>query len=84
MKSIKMTRKESPAGRKQYRYVKEMPLVAEDIMSSPIISTRPDALAVAEAKIFVEKAICGLPVLDGGNMVGFFSTRDVVAEVARW
>ena len=38
-KDIKMTRKESSAGRKQYRYVKEVPLVAEDIMNSPIMST---------------------------------------------
>jgi len=38
-KDIKMTRKDSSAGRKQYRYVRRMPLVAEDIMNSPIMST---------------------------------------------
>jgi len=83
MKAIKMTRKESPAGRKQYRYIKEVPLVAEDIMSYPIIATRGDARAVDEAKVLVEKAICGLPVLEDGKMVGFFSNREIIAEMAR-
>ncbi len=83
MKSIKMTRKESPAGRKQYRYIKEVPLVAEDIMSYPIIATRSDARAVDEAKVLVEKSICGLPVIEEGKMVGFFSNREIIAEMAR-
>jgi len=83
MKSIKMTRKDSPAGRKQYRYIKEVPLVAEDIMSYPIIATRSDARAVDEAKVLVEKSICGLPVIEEGKMVGFFSNREIIAEMAR-
>ncbi|HII06113.1 MAG TPA: CBS domain-containing protein [Methanotrichaceae archaeon] len=83
-KNIKMTRKESTAGRKEYRYVKEVPLVAEDIMSYPIIFTNPDVEAVDAAKILLDKEICGLPVMDEEKVVGFFSTRDITVEVARW
>lgn len=83
-KNIKMTRKDSTAGRKGYRYVKEVPLVAEDIMSYPIMFTNPDVLAVDAAKILLDKEICGLPVVDEEKVVGFFSTRDITAEVARW
>ncbi|HSD58437.1 MAG TPA: CBS domain-containing protein, partial [Methanotrichaceae archaeon] len=45
-KSIKMTRKDSTAGRKQFRYIREVPFVAEDIMTSPIITINPEIKAV--------------------------------------
>jgi CBS domain-containing protein len=83
-KNIKMTRKDSTAGRKGYRYVKEVPLVAEDIMSYPIMFTNPNVGAVDAAKILLDKEICGLPVVDDDKVVGFFSTRDITMEVARW
>lgn len=84
MKNIKMTRKESTAGRKQYRYVKEVPLVAEDIMCSPIKYASPEDRAVDAAKLLVDMGICGLPVIENGEMIGFFSTREIVSEIARW
>jgi CBS domain-containing protein len=83
-KDIKMTRKDSSAGRKQYRYIKEVPLVAEDIMNSPIFSINAEMKAVDAAKTMVEKHICGMPVLEKGNIVGFFSTDEIVAEIGRW
>lgn len=83
-KNIKMARKDSTAGRKGYRYVKEVPLVAEDIMSYPIMFTNPEVKAVDAAKILLDKEICGLPVVDEEKLVGFFSTRDITTEVARW
>ncbi|NYT01635.1 MAG: CBS domain-containing protein [Methanosarcinales archaeon] len=84
IKNIKMTRKDSPAGRKRFRYIKEMPLVAEDIMTSPVIGARASDLAVEDAKILIEKSICGLPVIEDESMVGFYSTREIVAEIGRW
>lgn len=83
-KNIKMTRKESTAGRKQYRYVKEMPLVAEDIMTSPIMTIPAQTLAKDAARMLVENKICGMPVLEGDTLVGFFSTDEIVAEVGKW
>jgi predicted transcriptional regulator len=65
-------------------YIKQVPLVAEDIMSSPIIAARVDDKAVDDAKVLVEKSICGMPVIENDSMVGFFSTREIVAEIGRW
>jgi CBS domain-containing protein len=83
-KSIKMTRKESAAGRKQYRYIKEVPFVAEDIMTSPILSISPDMKAVDAAKMLVDKHIIGMPVVEGGEIMGYFSADEIIAEVERW
>jgi CBS domain-containing protein len=83
-KEIKMTRKESPAGRKQYRYIKMVPLVAEDIMTSPISTVGIDTRAVEAAKSMVEKHIAGMPVTREGDMVGYFSTSEVAKEIAKW
>lgn len=83
-KNIKMTRKDRTAGRKQYRYVKEVPLVAEDIMSYPIIYTHPEVKAADATTILIEKDICGLPVVDEEKIVGFFSTRDIISAIRMW
>jgi len=83
-KEIKMTRKESTAGKKQYRYIKMVPLVAEDIMTSPISTVGIDTRAVEAAKGMVEKHIAGMPVTRDGDLVGYFSTSEVAKEIAKW
>jgi CBS domain-containing protein len=83
-KNIKMTRKESPAGRKQYRYVRQMPFVAEDVMTSPVISISPEIKAVDAAKMLVEKSIIGMPVMEQNEVVGYFSADELVAEIGKW
>ncbi len=83
-KNIKMTRKDSLAGRKQYRYVKEMPFVAEDIMTSTIISISPEIRATDAARTLVEKHIMGMPVAEGNDIVGYFSADEITAEIGRW
>jgi CBS domain-containing protein len=83
-KEIKMTRKESTAGRKQYRYIKMVPLVAEDIMTSPISTIGIDTRAVEAAKGMVERHIAGMPVTRDGDLVGYFSTSEVAKEIAKW
>ncbi|NPV62061.1 MAG: CBS domain-containing protein [Methanotrichaceae archaeon] len=82
-KNIKMTRKESTAGRKQYRYVKQVPLVAEDIMTSPIITIGAEARATEAARTLADKHIIGMPVAEGNDIVGYFSADEVIAEIAR-
>jgi CBS domain-containing protein len=84
LKDIKMTRKESAAGRKQYRYIRQLPLVAEDIMTSPIKIINPEIRAVDAAKILVENHLIGMPVLEKNDVAGYFSANEIVAEMARW
>ncbi len=83
-KSIKMTRKESTAGRKQNRYVRQMPFVAEDIMTSPIMTLSPGMKAVEAARMFDEKRVIGMPVVEENEVVGYFSADEIIAEVGRW
>lgn len=76
-KVIKMTRKESAAGRKQNRYVDEVPLVAEDIMSSPIISVNGEDLATYAAGLMVKERINGVSVI-GNGVMGILTGENII------
>ncbi len=79
-KVIKMTRKESAAGRKQNRYINEVPLVAEDIMSCPIVSVKGDDLATYAAGIMVENRINGVSVMENGIM-GILTGDNIIKKI---
>ena len=83
-KNIKMTRKESTAGRKQNRYVRQMPFVAEDVMTSPVLSMIPETKAVEASRTLAEKHIIGMPVVKDNDVVGYFSADEIIAEIGRW
>jgi CBS domain-containing protein len=52
---------------------------AKDIMSSPVITCRPDTSIKEAAAILVEKRISALPVVgEGGELVGIVSEADLV------
>jgi CBS domain-containing protein len=80
-KSIKMVRRSSPGGQKTYRYVKEMPVTAEDIMVSPIISIDVNEDISAAAKKMIEEGLTGLPVSDGEDIVGILSRTDIMRAI---
>lgn len=80
-KSIKMARKSSPGGQKIYRYVKEVPLTAEDIMVSPINSIDINENVSAAAKKMIEEGVTALPVSDGENIVGILSRTDITKSI---
>lgn len=79
-KDIKMTRKDSSAGRKQNRYIREVPLVAEDIMSSPLISVNIEDLATYAAGIMVKEKINGVPVI-GNGVLGILTGDNIVNTI---
>jgi CBS-domain-containing membrane protein len=80
-KNIKMTRKSSPGGQKNYRYVKETPLTAEDIMVSPINSIDVNENISAAAKKMIEDGVTALPVNDGEDIVGILSRSDIMKAI---
>jgi CBS domain-containing membrane protein len=55
-----------------------------DIMSSPAITTRPDADIKEVARILDEKRIKRLPVVDAGNkLIGIISRADIVRAIGK-
>ncbi len=79
-KVIKMTRKDSSAGRKQNRYVDEVPLVAEDIMSSPIVNVNGEELATMAAGLMVKERINGLSVI-GNGVMGILTGENIIKTI---
>ncbi|MEL4306420.1 CBS domain-containing protein [Methanococcoides sp. LMO-2] len=77
-KSIKMARKPKAGGEKVYRYVKDVPLVAEDIMVGiPTILDADDPVTEA-AKVMIEDNVTGLPIAENDEIVGIVSRTDVM------
>jgi CBS domain-containing protein len=79
-KVIKMTRKDSSAGRKQNRYIDEVPLVAEDIMSSPIVNVNGEDLATMAAGLMVKERINGLSVI-GNGIMGILTGENIIKTI---
>ncbi|NOR48684.1 MAG: CBS domain-containing protein [Methanosarcinaceae archaeon] len=80
-KSIKMARKPKQGGEKIYRYIKEVPLVAEDIMSGPIVTIASDDTVTNAANIMIKENITALPVEQDDEIVGMISRSDVIRAV---
>jgi len=80
-KNIKMARKSSPGGQKIYRYIKEVPLTAEDIMVSPIISIDVNENVSTAAKKMIAERVTALPVSDGDEIVGILSRTDIMKVI---
>jgi CBS domain-containing protein len=51
---------------------------ARDIMSTPVVSVRPDTPVSEIAALLFEKRISGVPVLDEGRLVGIVSEGDLL------
>ncbi len=80
-KNIKMARRSSPAGQKTYRYVKEVPVTAEDIMVSPIVSIDVNEYVSTAAKKMIKEGVTALPVSDGEDIVGILSRTDIMKAI---
>ncbi|HTY49395.1 MAG TPA: CBS domain-containing protein [Steroidobacteraceae bacterium] len=52
-----------------------------EIMSSPVITVRPDQTARACMQIMTERRVRHLPVMAGGQLLGVLSIGDLVREV---
>jgi len=53
------------------------PLTAADIMSSPVKTVSPQMVIEEAGKVMLRYGHSGLPVVDGGRLVGVISRRDV-------
>ncbi|MBI4956337.1 MAG: CBS domain-containing protein [Myxococcales bacterium] len=58
-------------------------LLVKDVMSSDLVTTRPDAPLAEAARVMVERKVGCLPVLDGDKLVGILTEGDFVALSAK-
>ncbi len=56
-------------------------LKVRDIMSRKVVTVGPDTKVKDAAALLAEKDISGLPVLDGGRLVGIFSESDILHSI---
>ena len=52
----------------------------KDIMTADVIVLSPDMEIAKAAKIMMEKRINGIPVVDGGRLVGILCQSDLIAQ----
>lgn len=57
-------------------------MLVSEIMTTPVIVASPDMTVPEVARLMVERAISGLPVVDGGRLVGMVTKLDVIARRA--
>jgi len=80
-KDVKMARKNRDGGEKTFRSIKEVSIVAEDVMSEPIITLGENSKAVEAAKIMVDKHINGIPIVNN-EIIGIVYAKKIIAEIA--
>ena len=55
-------------------------LAVANIMTSDVVSVGPSSTVADVARLMVEHAVSGIPVVDGGRIVGIVTERDMVAQ----
>ncbi len=59
-------------------------MLVKEIMTEAVITVKPDSPVTEVARLFREKAISGMPVVDDeGNLVGIVTEVDLIARHAR-
>lgn len=62
--------------------MKVVHLVAEDVMSSPLITMGRDALVVDAAKTLVEHKIDGVPIIYDDRLAGIVTKTDIIKVIS--
>jgi CBS domain-containing protein len=82
-KDVRMARKDHTGGEKVLRHIKEVSMVAEDIMSTPLIILSKNSRVVDAAKIMADQRISGIFVVDGDITGTVYSKNIMQAIIAR-
>ncbi len=69
----------TPAPRKGRR-VQELPVIAEDIMSSPLLTIAGDGIATDAARMMVDEQIASIVVVDNENDVVGILDQDSILQ----
>ena len=77
VKPIKEVHRAVPGGPKMLRGVRDVMMVAEDVMSTPLVSVDRNTKALDAAKIMLEKNFDMLPVING-ELQGEFNVESIL------
>jgi CBS domain-containing protein len=83
VKDITRLRKEEPGGKKVLRYVYETAVVAEDLMSRPVITISPGASVREAVAVMRDQGINSLIVVEDQIIRGIIKRDDIIREVAQ-
>ena len=83
VKDITRLRKEESGGKKVLRYVYETAVVAEDLMSHPVITIAPGTLVRDAVAVMRDKGINSLIVVEDQVIRGIIKRDDIIREVAQ-
>ena len=76
-------RKEEPGGKKVMRYVYETAVVAEDLMSHPVMTIPPGTLVREAVAVMRDQGINSLIVVEDQVIRGIIKRDDIIREVAQ-
>ncbi|HIH86830.1 MAG TPA: CBS domain-containing protein [Methanosarcinales archaeon] len=79
-KNVKMARKNHTGGEKVLRSVKEVSMVAEDIMSAPLITLSKNSSVTDAAKIMVDQRINGILIVDD-EITGIVYAKNIIQAI---
>jgi CBS domain-containing protein len=83
VKDITRLRKEEPGGKKALRYVYETAVVAEDLMSRPVMTIAPGASVMEAVAVMRGQGINSLIVVEDQIIRGIIKRDDIIREVAQ-
>ncbi|NMG82938.1 MAG: CBS domain-containing protein [Methanosarcinales archaeon] len=81
-REVKMARRDAAAGVKKYRYIREMPLVAEDVMAPLDNTVTSNERVVDAAKIMSTTGTKSLIVIDD-EIVGILRADNILNEIKK-
>jgi CBS domain-containing protein len=58
-------------------------ILVKEVMTDNVVTTSPETLVTAAARVMVDRKIGCLPVIEGNALIGILSESDVVSAVAR-
>jgi CBS domain-containing protein len=82
-KDVTILRRQESGGRKQYRYVRDVSAVAEDIMSRPVITIAAGAPISDAVALMRTHHITSVVVVDGRDLKGILTRDDIIREVGK-
>lgn len=83
VKDITRLRKEESGGKKVLRSVYETAVVAEDLMSHPVMTIPPDALIGEAVSVMRDQSVNSLIVVADQEIKGIIKRDDIIREVAQ-